>query len=231
MATLLIKPEEVRWGDEHVIGDSFNIQVYISDVENCYGVQFEIRWNSNILELVQLERGNFLEEEGVTTDWLQSYGEGYALCAYVRFQASSGVNIPRETLGLVASLTFRARSKGTSSIDFVAESCIWIDSFEIHSFDKLVGSVFRFGVYPLVKIDDLRYPEKAKHNDVVEVEIDWRNLGEDGVVWSRIIDLDTSEELGRKQWNVKRGEVGTVLFSLSMPNRSLNLRIETGHIE
>jgi len=232
MARLYIEPQKVRWGDEHSVGDSFSVDVYIGDVEDCYGVQFEVRWNPDVLELIEEPaKGDFLEAEGISTLWMKSCGADYALCCYMRFQAPSGVDVEK---GLVATLSFKAKSKGMSDIAFVPDSCTWVDSsYGSFSFDELIGASFQFGVfYPIIKIEDLRYPSEANYGDVITVEVDWANKGGNGVAWTKIIDVETEENVVEpSQWQVVEGDIGTLTYRFNMPNKDLILRIEVGHIE
>lgn len=151
MAKLFINPSSVAWGAEHVVGDVFTVEVRVTDVVDCYGVQFGVKWDSTVLELVEAPvKGDFLEATGVTT-WFYPYSEaGYALCAYLRFQATSGVNISSPNSGLVATLKFKTlKTNATTPISFVPTDSYWFDSaFTSYAFTELVPATFTFGVIP-----------------------------------------------------------------------------------
>jgi len=64
------------------------------------------------------------------------------------------------------------------------------------------------------------------------VEVDWKNEGESGVVWTRLIDTETNVELvERTRWRTSSGDVGTLTLEFLMPNKTLRARVEVGHEE
>jgi len=86
--------------------------------------------------------------------------------------------------------------------------------------------------YPSMVITDVSYPTSVQAGNSFDVTVYWRNDGEDGTAWIKVIDLDTGDVLVPTQtWNVTAGETGTKIVSFVMPNRDVHLRIELGHVE
>jgi hypothetical protein len=236
MAKLYLKPSSISWGSEHSVGDIFELEVHIADATDCYAVEFGVKWDANVLECVEAVKGDFLEASGVTTWWFPSVEAGLALCSYIRFQAASGVNIPT-TDGLVGKLKFKTLKQGTTDIAFIPEYCVWYNSaWQENAFTELQPAKFSFGVpavgYPKMVIVNLSAPTQASEGETFEVVADWRNDGEAGTAWTRLIDLDTNTEVSpRTEFQVSKGQTGTVKQSVIMPAHSFKLRFEIGHVE
>jgi hypothetical protein len=61
--------------------------------------------------------------------------------------------------------------------------------------------------------------------------VDWRNDGEAGTAWTRLLDLDTNvEAVPRTEFKVEKGQMGTLKFSIVMPAKNYRLRLEVGHV-
>jgi hypothetical protein len=236
MAKLYIKPSSVSWGSEHSVGDTFEVEVHIADVSDCYVVQFGVSWDAGILECAEAVKGDFLEASGVSTWWFPSVDAGFALCCYMRFQAASGVNVPA-TDGLVAKLRFKALKQGATDIAFIPEDCLWFNSaLQENAFTEFQSAKFSFGVpavgYPKMVIVNVSAPTQASEGESFEVTLDWRNDGEAGKAYTRIIDLETGLEVSpRTEFNVAANQQGTNKYSIKMANKSLKLKLELGHIE
>ncbi len=236
MAKLYIKPSNISWGSEHVVGDTFEIQVRIVDVWDCMAVQFCVEWDATVLELVDAVKGDFLEAAGVATWWFPSVQAGRFLGAYMRFEAPSGVNVPI-TDGLTATLRFKALKTGAANISLSPYDCFWFNSaWQAFSFTELQSATFTFGVpmpaYPKMVITSITAPTQAAVGETFDVLCGWRNDGEAGVAWARLVDLDTKLEVTPKtEFETLKGQSGTLKFSVVMPNKHFNLRLELGHRE
>jgi hypothetical protein len=236
MAKLYIKPSSVSWGSEHSVGDTFEVEVRIADATDCYAVQFGVKWDANILECAEAVKGDFLEASGVSTWWFPYSEAGFTVCCYMRFQAASGVNVPA-TDGLVAKLRFKALKQGATDIAFIPEDCLWFNSAgRENGFTELQSAKFSFGVpavgYPKMVIVGVSAPTQASEGETFAVTADWRNDGQSGKAYTRIIDLETGLEVSpRTEFNVAANQQGTNRYSIKMGNKSLRLKLELGHIE
>ena len=84
----------------------------------------------------------------------------------------------------------------------------------------------------LIHRQDLVYPEKIPCSGNFEITLFWDNFGEIiDTIFAKIIDKDTGEILFeyRDEIQVNSGRHGNI--PLTMPDRDLNVRIETGHDE
>jgi hypothetical protein len=238
LAKLYLSPSSITWGSEHAVGDTFEVQVRIADVVDCYAVQFGVTWDSTVLELTDAVKGDFLEAAGVSTWWFPSITAGQTICSYMRFQAASGVNVPA-TDGLVATLKFKAlKANASTKISFVDADCAWYDSaFNEYAFTELQPATFTFGVppavgYPKMVIVNVSAPTQASEGETFEVTVDWRNDGETGKAYTRIIDLETGLDVSpRTEFDVAKNQEGETKYLILMPNKSLKLRLELGHVE
>jgi hypothetical protein len=235
LAKLWLNPSSINWGAEHSVGDVFEVQVRVADAADCYAVQFGVAWDANILECVEAVKGDFLEEAGVSTWWFPYSEVGLVTCAYMRFQATSGVNVSAAD-GLVAKLKFKTLKQGATDITFIPQNCAWFNSaWQEGVFTELQSVRFTFGVpvgYPKMTIINVSAPVQASEGEVFEVKVDWRNNGQWGKAYTRIIDLETGiEVLPRTEFNVATNQQGTNKYSIKMGNKSLRLRFELGHIE
>lgn len=87
--------------------------------------------------------------------------------------------------------------------------------------------------YPKISIVSVDAPSSVEAGKTFQLSINWKNDGDAGTAWRRILDLDTGAEvLTRATWTVTAGQTGTITVSLTMPSdRSLKLRVEVGHAE
>ncbi|MEM2386110.1 MAG: hypothetical protein QXO67_03915 [Candidatus Bathyarchaeia archaeon] len=86
--------------------------------------------------------------------------------------------------------------------------------------------------YPKIVIVSVDAPSTVQAGQSFNVTVKWRNDGDAGTAWYRITDLDAGVEvLPRTEWTVAKGESGSKTVSMTMPNRSLRLRVEFGHVE
>jgi hypothetical protein len=86
--------------------------------------------------------------------------------------------------------------------------------------------------YPKMSIVSVDVPSTVEAGKSFTLTVNWKNLGDAGTAWWRITDLDTGTEvLPRTTWTVSAGEPGSKAASITMPSRSLHLRVEIGHVE
>ena len=62
VAAIFIYPET----NEGNVGENFTIEVKVSDVIDLYGYEFHLRWNSTLLDCVEVIEGPFLKSGGST---------------------------------------------------------------------------------------------------------------------------------------------------------------------
>jgi len=62
IAAIFIYPKT----NEGNVGENFTIEVKVSDVTDLYGYEFHLRWNSTLLDCVEVSEGPFLKSGGST---------------------------------------------------------------------------------------------------------------------------------------------------------------------
>ena len=62
VTTIFIYPET----SEGNVGENFTIEVKVSNVTDLYGYEFHLRWNSSLLDCVEVNEGPFLKSGGST---------------------------------------------------------------------------------------------------------------------------------------------------------------------
>lgn len=96
------------------VGQTFIVDVKISDVNNLYGWEFKLGWDPNILDVVEVTEGAFLKQGGNTffTKKINNT-EGYILVDCTLLGDMPGVSGD----GTLASVKFRAEKEGSSVLD------------------------------------------------------------------------------------------------------------------
>jgi hypothetical protein len=90
--------------------------------------------------------------------------------------------------------------------------------------------------YPKITIVSVDVPSTAEAGKSFTLTVNWKNDGDAGTAWWRIVDLDTGTEiLPKSTWTVTKApdpaSSGAKSASITMPNRTLNIRVELGHVE
>jgi len=91
--------------------------------------------------------------------------------------------------------------------------------------------VIRRLIPPDVRITRLDYPSSASPGETVVITVEVTNQGGDTAIpqWVRLVDLDTGEELKRKDFVLPTGGSTGASWSLIMPDRDWRLRVEAGY--
>ncbi len=96
------------------VGQTFIIDIRISDVIDLYGWEFKLGWNPNLLDVVDVTEGAFLKQGGETffTNKINNT-EGYILVDCTLLGDVSGVN----GSGTLACVKFHAEEQGSCVLD------------------------------------------------------------------------------------------------------------------
>ena len=86
--------------------------------------------------------------------------------------------------------------------------------------------------YPKAYISSLDYPEEADAGEAVLISAMLMNTGVEGNIWGKIIDEDTGDVVASKltRWCTPFTE-NYFSWSVTMPSKDLNARLEVGHDE
>ena len=95
-------------------GQTFFIDIKISDVSDLYGWEFKLGWNPDLLDVVSVTQGNFLKQGGLTFFWpVMNNTEGYILVDCTLLGNVPGVS----GSGTLATVKFYAENQGESILD------------------------------------------------------------------------------------------------------------------
>jgi len=97
-----------------VFGQTFGIDIKISDVIDLYGWEFKLGWNPDLLDVVSVTQGNFLKQGGLTFFWpVMNNTGGYILVDCTLLGSVPGVS----GSGTLATVKFYAENQGESLLD------------------------------------------------------------------------------------------------------------------
>jgi len=95
-------------------GQTFFIDIKISDVSDLYGWEFKLGWNPDLLNVVNVIEGNFLKQGGLTFFWqIINNAEGYILVDCTLLGNVPGVS----GSGTLATVKFYAENQGEIILD------------------------------------------------------------------------------------------------------------------
>jgi hypothetical protein len=97
------------------------LEVVASDVEDLYGVAFDILYPATALDFVRVEEGSFLSAEGIgTTLQVADDGSGTLIIGLTRLGEADGVS----GSGVLMTVTFQAAGNGGGSLVFDQERAV-----------------------------------------------------------------------------------------------------------
>jgi hypothetical protein len=118
--TVYLEPKTSAWLPSTV----FNITVSIADVSELYGWQFNLTFNSAVLEALEFYEGPFLKQaalaQGGDTYELPTTLNNTAGWVFAGRAFSSPLDDGASGSGILAYVTFNATAEGTSSLQFYA---------------------------------------------------------------------------------------------------------------
>jgi len=103
-------------------GNEFNINVNIENITDLYGFQFDLQFDSSILEHISSTEGGFLKNDGNAT----IFGEGNSSAGYLDnvFASRYGTDYGTSSSGVLAIIKFKAIGVGSSSIEIVNDRLV-----------------------------------------------------------------------------------------------------------
>ena len=160
------------------VGDSFSINITVSNVTDLYSWEFKLYYNSSMLNATSILEGPFLKQAGDTNFQILSFTDNYnvshglvwAKCALNN--VSSGVN----GNGTLATIYFKAVWPGDSSLS-LAEILLMNSNGETIKCTAVSGSV-RILLVDIAVID-MTFSNLNPHiNESINVYVNVENLGE-----------------------------------------------------
>ena len=111
------------------VGQNFMINITIADIVDLYGWEFKLRWNSVLLNAVNVVEGPFLRTRGDTFfTYKINNTAGYMLVDCTLLGNVPGVNGD----GTLATVTFHVKSSGECSLDLY-------DTMLVSSYETLIS--------------------------------------------------------------------------------------------
>ena len=200
------------------VGESFTINVTLTDVQNLYGVEVALHWNASILRIVNVDvrLGNESHPDGILhepifiakNETVQNEGR------YLLAGTSTTPADPFSGGGNIVKLTFNVTGVGSCKIDLITElrgkppPGELAPLIEHTTIDGFFGRQIRISAFPAtvaagerVNVSGLIIPAQAN----VEVTILYRSERE--VDWRTLATVRTDEQ-GSYQyaWQPKEGE-------------------------
>jgi hypothetical protein len=107
---------EITVGPPPTIGETFTVNITISDVTDLYVWQAGMTFNPSVLECIGIAEGEFLKRAGVPTLWTP--GSIDNTIGKIHYSACSitGPNPGVSGSGQLMSITFRVKGSGTSAL-------------------------------------------------------------------------------------------------------------------
>ena len=116
-ATISISPGSVS---DVPVGETFTVDVAISDVTNLYGWQFNVTFNPNVLKAEKVGEGPFLKSVSDTMMPSPSiYNDyGYVLASALLWTSTGYPPVGATGSGILANITFTVKAGGSSALHF-----------------------------------------------------------------------------------------------------------------
>lgn len=103
------------------VGETFNVEVKISEAVDIYGWEFKLKWNPNLLDVVDVIEGGFLKKGGDTFFTRRTNNTaGYIVVDCTLLGNVSGVSGD----GTLAIVEFKAEVQGESNLDICETTLI-----------------------------------------------------------------------------------------------------------
>jgi len=126
-------------------GESFNIMVEIKQAENVYSWQFKLSWDPTVLEVQDVQEGDFLSQGGVYKTQFQEYinneaGNLVVVCFFLgepRASSASGD-------GTLATVTFHVKDTGYTTLLLYDTKLLDYDIIELPHTSE--SGYFEYGV-------------------------------------------------------------------------------------
>jgi len=133
-ATICVDPPTSKAG----VGQTFTININVSDVIDLYGWEFKLGWNLTLLDAVSVTEGSFLKSGGNTFFVYKIFNtEGYILVDCTLLGNTSGVSGD----GILATVEFDVECRGETILDLYDTKLV--NSFEQLIFHEVIDGTIR----------------------------------------------------------------------------------------
>ncbi len=108
-------------------GEAFKVEIKAEEVEDLYGYQFDVKFDKELVEVIEVKEGNFLNQDGASTFFIPlKIGEGVIKdISATRIQTQTGINGE----GVLVVIYFKVKEGvETGKMKFAIENIILKDS-------------------------------------------------------------------------------------------------------
>jgi hypothetical protein len=155
------------------VGQTFFISVDISDVIDLYGWEFKLKWNSTLLDALDVTEGDFLKSGGDTFFWsVINNTEGYILVDCTLLGNIPGVN----GSGTLATVEFKVESEGESILDLYGTKLVSSDEQSI-SHQSMDGYGYFVPLHDVAVINITVSPTTVFPGQSVNINVTVENQG------------------------------------------------------
>ncbi|MGA2768868.1 MAG: cohesin domain-containing protein [Candidatus Bathyarchaeia archaeon] len=131
-------------------GDSFTVNVSISNVSSLYGCEFKLYYNSTAMNGTQVAEGSFLESGGsvlfrvmnFTDHYDTAQGLAWVICTLVRS------NVSVNGSGVLATMTFKSLSAGEPALLHLADVSLLDPSYSPIPYEDVDGTITVIPEFP-----------------------------------------------------------------------------------
>jgi hypothetical protein len=134
--TVFVSPKE----SNVEAGQTFTVNITITDVSGLVGFDFHLSYNTSILTLVSVELGPFLSTAGGDTFLINKTTSGQIWLAACLYQPTGWTGISANGTGVLANATFKATAPGESPLDLFSENPYNPDAVQLVK-DPTIGAV------------------------------------------------------------------------------------------
>ena len=199
------------------VGESFSINVTISNVFDLYGWEFKLSWNTNLLNATSETEGPFLRTEDATFFTVQvNETEGHMVVDCTLLGITPGV----AGSGTLATVTFLVEDLGECVLDLY--EVLLLDSFEnsiqISQINDGYGCFSQPSAHDIAVIDLGFSPANVLPSEIVQINVTAQNQGSFLESFD-ILVYANSENVGTQHISLNSGSSTVIQFDWNTTDR------------
>jgi hypothetical protein len=173
IAKLLLDPPSVV-NSSLISGSTFNVNISILDVEDLYSWMFYLTWDPTVLNVTNVQEGNFLsQQDAQTTAFDVAYPEAGTVCVNCTLVGQPIVTANGN--GTLATIEFIVRDYGNTLLDL--NNTKLLDSHVIEIPHSVEGSYFTNVIYDIAVKSVEASTYNVKVGDTVSITVTVKNEG------------------------------------------------------
>lgn len=171
--TLYVEPQSVKvWG----VGESFTINIKVTEVGGLYGWQIKLYYNPNVLNATGIDEGPFLKTQGET---LFNFTFNQMQGQVAAFDTLIGDVPGASGTGVLLTITFKAKNIGNSMLDLAETETILGDKNGNKIIHNVIDGVVQVvpAIYDVVIESLIATPNKVADGQTVDIHVIAANRG------------------------------------------------------